>query len=62
MSKLMINIQFSGSLTGLLLRYSGRTGSVMPVEAWYDGTCFLDTPSFRDPALNTEERTDGTSD
>ena len=38
----------SGLLTGVMLKYFGRNGSAMPVEAWYDGTCFLDTPSFRE--------------
>ena len=37
----------SGGLTGLALRHLGRSGSTLPVEAWYDGTCFLDTPSCR---------------
>ena len=34
----------SGALAGLVIRMIGRTGSSLPVEAWYDGTCFLDTP------------------
>ena len=34
----------SGALTGLLIKLIGRSGSSLPVEAWYDGTCFLDTP------------------
>ena len=36
----------SGVATGAVLKYFGRNGSTMPEEAWYDGTCFLDTPTF----------------
>ena len=34
----------SGAVTGLLIKVISRSGSSLPVEAWYDGTCFLDTP------------------
>jgi len=37
----------SGLLTGFVLRQVGQQGSSMPIEAWYDGTCFLDTPNIR---------------
>ena len=43
----VLTVPPSGGLTGLALRHLGRSGSTLPVEAWYDGTCFLDTPSCR---------------
>ena len=49
-SSIIIIISFlhSGALSGLVIKIIGRSGSTLPVEAWYDGSCFLDTPSFRE--------------
>ena len=45
---------YSGAVSGLVIKIIGRSGSTLPVEAWYDGTCFLDTPSFREPDKSAE--------
>ena len=37
----------SGLLAGISIKKIGQRGSSMPVSAWYDGTCFLDTPNIR---------------
>ena len=42
-------------MAGVIVKHLGSSGSAMPVEAWYDGTCFLDTPSFHDSMLKQEK-------
>ena len=49
----------SGAVSGLVIKIIGRSGSTLPVEAWYDGSCFLDTPSFREPVKSGERGESG---